>query len=85
MVGTNRQWVTLLGQRAPVTMADVILDQKSDQEIWDLYGEKWKPSVLIEGAFEAEVFFLQAGQRAANGAGLRRHRSKPRTVPWSAL
>jgi PAS domain S-box-containing protein len=60
MVGTNRQWVPFWDSERP-TMADVILDQKSDQEIWDLYGEKWKPSVLIEGAFEAEVFFSRLG------------------------
>jgi len=42
-------------------MADVILDQKSDHEIWDLYGGKWKKSELIEGGYEAEVFFPKLG------------------------
>ena len=42
-------------------MADVILDQKSDQEIWDLYGGKWQKSALIDGGYEAEVFFPNLG------------------------
>jgi hypothetical protein len=35
--------------------------RKSDQEIWDLYGGNWKKSVLIEGGYEAEVFFPKLG------------------------
>ena len=60
VVGTNRQWVPFYESERP-TMADVILDQKDDQEIWDLYGGKWKKSELIEGAYEAEIFFPQLG------------------------
>jgi PAS domain S-box-containing protein len=60
MVGTGNQWVPFYdSERA--TMADVILDQKSDQEVWDLYGSRWKKSELIDGAFEAEVFFPRLG------------------------
>ena len=60
MVGSNHQWVPFWDSERP-TMADVILDQKSDQEVWDLYGGKWKKSELIDGAFEAEVFFPRLG------------------------
>ena len=60
MVGTNHQWVPFWDSERP-SMADVILDQKSDQEIWDLYGGKWKKSELIDGAYEAEVFFPKLG------------------------
>ena len=60
MIGTSHQWVPFWDSERP-TMADVILDQKSDHEIWDLYGGKWKKSELIEGAFEAEVFFSKLG------------------------
>jgi hypothetical protein len=60
MVGTTRQWVPFWDSERP-SMADVILDQKSDQEIWDLYGGKWKKSELIDGAYEAEVFFPKLG------------------------
>jgi PAS domain S-box-containing protein len=60
MLGTNHQWVPFWDSERP-SMADVILDQKSDQEIWDLYGGKWKKSKLIDGAYEAEVFFPKLG------------------------
>ena len=60
MLGTNRQWVPFWDQDRP-TMADVILDQKGEEEIWDLYGGKWKKSDLIDGAYEAEVFFAKLG------------------------
>ncbi|MGD8703782.1 MAG: PAS domain S-box protein, partial [Desulfosarcina sp.] len=60
MVGTNRQWVPFWESERP-SMADVILDRKSDQEIWDLYGTRWQPSELIDGAYEAEVFFPKLG------------------------
>jgi PAS domain S-box-containing protein len=60
MVGTNRQWAPFWNSERPA-MADLILDQKSDQEIWDLYGGNWKKSVLIEGGYEAEVFFPRLG------------------------
>jgi PAS domain-containing protein len=43
-------------------MADVILDQRSEREIWELYGGKWKKSELIDGAYEAEVFFPKMGK-----------------------
>ena len=42
-------------------MADIILDQWSEQEIWNLYGGRWKKSALIDGGFEAEVFFPKLG------------------------
>jgi PAS domain S-box-containing protein len=60
MVGTNRQWSPFWDSERP-SMADVILDQKSDQEIWDLYGGKWRKSELIDGGYEAEVFFPKLG------------------------
>jgi PAS domain S-box-containing protein len=60
MVGTTRQWAPFYAQERP-SMADVILDQKDASEIRKLYGTKWRPSVLIEGAYEAEVFFPNLG------------------------
>ena len=61
MLGTNRQWVPFWDSERPA-MADVILDQKSEQEIWDLYGGKWQKSALIDGGYEAEVFFPKLGK-----------------------
>ena len=60
MVGTRRQWVPFWEKERP-SMADLILDRCSEQEIWDLYGGNWKRSKLIEGAYEAEVFFSKLG------------------------
>jgi transcriptional regulator with GAF, ATPase, and Fis domain len=60
MIGTNRQWAPFWDSERPA-MADAILDQKSDQEIWDLYGGKWQKSALIDGGYEAEVFFPKLG------------------------
>ena len=61
MVGTTRQSTPFWGEERP-TMADVILDQIGKDEIKKLYGEKWRKSVLIEEAYEAEVFFPRLGE-----------------------
>ena len=61
MVGTSRPSTPFWGTARP-TMADVILDQISEDEIQKLYGEKWRKSALIEEAYEAEVFFPRLGK-----------------------
>lgn len=61
MVGTTRPSTPFWGEERP-TMADVILDQISEDEIKKLYGETWRRSALIEEAYEAEVFFPRLGQ-----------------------
>ena len=61
MVGTTRQSTPFWGEERP-TMADVILDQIGKDEIKKLYGEKWRKSLLIEEAYEAEVFFPRLGE-----------------------
>ena len=60
VVGTNRQWAPFWDRERP-TMADVILDQIDENEIHKLYGSQWRKSGLIEGAYEAEIFFPQVG------------------------
>jgi PAS domain S-box-containing protein len=60
MVGTRDQWKSFYDQKRP-SMADVILDQVSEREIQHLYGTKWKKSVLLEEAYEAEVYFPGLG------------------------
>jgi PAS domain S-box-containing protein len=60
MVGTTRPSIPFWGEER-ATMADVILDQISEAEIEKLYGEKWRKSMLIEEAYEAEVFFPRLG------------------------
>ena len=61
MVGTDRQWMPFWDSERP-SMADVILDQVDEREIRNLYGSKWRKSALIEGAYEAEVFFANLGE-----------------------
>jgi PAS domain S-box-containing protein len=61
MVGTDRQWKPFWKKKRP-SMADVILDQVDEEKIEDLYGKKWRPSELIEGAYEAEIFFPKLGE-----------------------
>ena len=61
IVGTTRSSTPFWGEERP-TMADVILDQISEDEIQKLYGEKWRKSALIEEAYEAEVFFPRLGE-----------------------
>ena len=62
-VGTNRQWAPFWESERP-TMADVILDQIDKSDIQKLYGTHWRESGLIEGAYEAEVFFPAVGDSA---------------------
>ncbi len=61
VVGTNRQWAPFWNRERP-TMADVIVDQIDEHEIEKLYGSQWRKSQLIEGAYEAELFFPQVGE-----------------------
>ena len=60
VVGTNRQWAPFWRRERP-TMADVIIDQIDEGEIEKLYGSQWRKSGMIDGAYEAEVFFPQVG------------------------
>lgn len=60
MVGTTRQWLPFWENERP-TMADVVMDQLSADEIEKLY-TKWQKSPLIEGAYEAEDFFPSLGK-----------------------
>ncbi len=60
IVGTTRQWAPFYDEERP-SMADLILDQVDEIQIKRLYGTKWRPSVLIEGAYEAEVYFPDLG------------------------
>ena len=61
IVGTKKQWIPFYEKERP-SMADVIVDQIDELEIRKLYGTKWRKSVLIEGAYEAEMFFPNLGE-----------------------
>ena len=61
IVGTNKQWAPFRSGERP-TMADVILDEMKAEDIKKYYGEKWRKSDLLEGAYEAEEFFPNLGE-----------------------
>ncbi len=61
IIGTSKQWAPFYDEERP-SLADLILDQVDDIQIKRLYGTKWRPSVLIGGAFEAEVYFPDLGE-----------------------
>lgn len=60
MVGTDNQWKPFRPEKQP-TMADLILDNVSKEELWRHYSTRWEPSSLITGAYEVEEFFPQLG------------------------
>jgi len=62
VIGTNRQWSPFWENERP-SMADVILDQIGEEEIKKLYGTQWRRSALIEGGYEAEMFFPNLGKQ----------------------
>lgn len=61
MVGTRNQWAPFYDEARP-SMADIILDQIGGNKIKRLYGDHWRKSALIEGAYEAEKFFPNLGK-----------------------
>jgi PAS domain S-box-containing protein len=60
MVGTDRQWMPFRSEKRP-TMADLILDEVTEEELWRLYGTRWERSALIPGGYEVEEFFPHLG------------------------
>ncbi len=60
VVGTRDHWKPFRGNPRPL-MADVIVDRLDETEIHRLYGSSWRPSTLIEGAYEAEEFLPRLG------------------------
>lgn len=56
IVGTHDYWMTFYDHQRPV-LADFIVDQASEDTLIHYYGDKFRKSPTIEGAFEAEDFF----------------------------
>jgi hypothetical protein len=69
MIGTRRQWEPFWESERP-SMADVIMEQRSEAEIRELYGQRWRKSKLIEDAYEAEVLLSPNWAMGGGGAGL---------------
>ena len=62
IVGTDKQWLPFRPKERPI-MADVIVDEMEEEEIKGYYGDRWRKSALIEGAYEAEEFFPHIGEK----------------------
>lgn len=56
VIGTNEQWRAFYKEKRP-TMADLIVNEATSEEIGSYYPDSYEQSRLIEGAFEAESFF----------------------------
>ncbi|MFP3975505.1 MAG: PAS domain S-box protein [Chloroflexota bacterium] len=60
VIGTKRQWQPFYPEERP-SMADLIVDKASEEEISRYYGHKYTESSLLEGAYEVEDFFPAVG------------------------
>ncbi|MCK4369019.1 MAG: PAS domain S-box protein [Dehalococcoidales bacterium] len=61
VIGTDKQWRAFYTEKRPV-MADLIVDGAHVNEIKAYYPSRYKKSHLIDGAYEAEDFFLDLGK-----------------------
>jgi PAS domain-containing protein len=56
LVGTRHQWKTFYSEQRP-TLADLIVDRASEEEIARYYPGKYRKSLVIDGAYEVENYF----------------------------
>ncbi len=61
MVGTKNQWVPFFTSERTM-LADSIVKGETSQEVQRHYEEKIQESILIEGAFECEIFSSKLGK-----------------------
>ena len=60
MVGSTNQWKPFYGFKRPL-LADLILNSQTEQNVMELYKNKYTKSSLIEGAYQATDFFPNLG------------------------
>jgi len=60
--GTNRQWSAFYPNERPV-LADLIVDDAIENVVDTHYHGKFRRSSIVEGAYEAEDFFPQFGEK----------------------
>lgn len=60
VIGSDGHWKSFYPTRRPL-MADLIVDEVSEREIDRFYHGRFRPSLLIAGAYEAEDFFPNVG------------------------
>jgi PAS domain S-box-containing protein len=61
LIGSRNQWMIFYEQQRPI-MADFIVDNAREEEIARYYGDTYRKSAVIEGAYEAEGFFPNLGE-----------------------
>ena len=61
IIGNDEQWRAFYNEKRP-TMADLMVDGARENEIETYYQGMCKKSQLIDGAYEAEDFFLDLGR-----------------------
>jgi diguanylate cyclase (GGDEF)-like protein len=60
VIGTDGQWKAFYPSKRPI-MADLVLDDASENVVDRLYHGRFRPSVLMPGGYEAEDFFPHFG------------------------
>jgi diguanylate cyclase (GGDEF)-like protein len=60
VIGTRGQWKAFYASERPI-MADMVLDDASENAVDRLYHGRFRPSALIPGGYEAEDFFPHFG------------------------
>jgi PAS domain S-box-containing protein len=61
MVGTSNQWMTFYKEPSRA-MVDYIVDRVPAEEILKHFGQRCRKSALVEGGYEAELFFPGLGE-----------------------
>ncbi|MBN2041792.1 MAG: PAS domain S-box protein [Spirochaetes bacterium] len=64
IVGTDNHSVPFRSEKRPI-MADLIIDEIDEKNMQKYYGENWRKSELIEGAYESEDFFPNIGEKGS--------------------
>ena len=61
LIGTRKQWLAFYPAQRPV-MADLIVDNATEEELTRYYGRNYWKSSVTEGGYEAEGFFPDLGE-----------------------
>ncbi|HLO61565.1 MAG TPA: PAS domain-containing protein, partial [Azonexus sp.] len=61
VIGTGDHWKSFYGSKRPL-LADLIIDQAGEKGIDRLYHGRFRASLLIPGAYEAEDYFPHVGE-----------------------
>ncbi len=77
MIGTKKQWLPFYSEERPV-LADLIMDEAAEEDIFRYYSSKYTNSILTEGRYEIEDFFpgLDGKWLFVTAAPLRDHLGK---------